>query len=96
MTQIQKPQQTNNLPADPSKIPRVIRPLEKTQTKPLNERIIKTSPQVAAERLEICKKCSTMNDWACKITNKFMPMTVRLKTSACPKGYWSANWDVNK
>lgn len=87
---------SDNLPIDPSKVPRVIRPLEPSKTKPLNERIIKTSPEVARERLEICKKCKALDDWACKVTNKFMPATVRLKVSSCPRGYWSANWDFKK
>lgn len=101
MSDISKPRSTGSVsrvanpvvPADPNLVPRVIRPLERTPIKPLNDRILKTTREVATERLELCKKCNSFDDWACKISNKFMPTTVRLKGMQCPKGYWSAKWD---
>lgn len=101
MKDIGKPRSTTGVtkivhpvvPADPNLVPRVIRPLQPTPVKPLNERIIKTTREVATERLEFCKKCNSFDDWSCKISNKFMPKTVRLKGMQCPKGYWSSKWD---
>ena len=78
-----------NLPADQPKVPVVIRKLDKAPVKALNERVIMTDPDTANKRLNMCKECNSFEDWACKVTNNFMPKTVMLKGSTCPRGYWS-------
>jgi hypothetical protein len=82
----------DNLPADPSKVPRVIRPLKPNPIKALNERVILTPPEIGEKRLEICKKCDSFSDWACKTSNQFMPKRVRIKSATCPRGLWSSYW----
>lgn len=84
---------SENLPVDPEKVPRIIRSLSKKPTKSLNERVLYTTPEVAEQRLTLCKACLSFDDWSCKISNSFMPKTVRLKASTCPRGYWSSNYD---
>lgn len=74
-------------------LPRTVRPLKKTPIKPLNERVLLVSPEISETRLNICKSCESFDDWACKITNNFMPKTTRQKGMHCPKGYWSSNWE---
>lgn len=76
-----------------AKVPQTIRPLKKAHIKPLNERILLVTPEVAEERLNICKQCESFEDWGCKITANFMPKTTRQKNMQCPKGYWSSKWD---
>lgn len=83
---------TNHLPADPNKLPKIIRKLDKAPVKALNERIIWTTPEIGEKRLNICKNCASFEDWACKVTNNFMPKTTRLKGSGCPRGYWGSAW----
>lgn len=83
---------SNHLPADPTKVPRTIRKLGKAPVKSLNERIIWASPETGNKRLDICKACPSFDDWACKVTNNFMPKTTRLKAAACPRGYWSSSY----
>ncbi len=80
-------------PIEGSKVPQTIRPLKKTPVKPLNERVLLVTPEVAEYRMNICKKCESFNDYACKISNNFMPKTTRLKGMHCPKGNWSSKWD---
>jgi hypothetical protein len=82
-------QVTTNLPADPSKVPRTIRKLGKAPVKSMNERVLMTTPEVMQERMSICKNCNSFEDWACKVTNNFMPKTVMMKGTVCPRGYWS-------
>lgn len=78
---------------DGAKVPQTIRPLKKTPVKPLNERILLVAPEVAEQRMSICKKCESFDDWGCKVTNNFMPKTTRLKGMHCPKGKWTSKWD---
>jgi hypothetical protein len=101
MSSVGKPRSTTGIsratqpiaPADSNLVPRVIRKLEPTPLKPMNERILKTTREVATERLNVCKQCNSFEDWSCRISNKFMPKTVRLKGMQCPKGRWSSNWE---
>jgi hypothetical protein len=78
------------------KPPALVRKIDPLAIPPLDERIRKTSPEVAEERIAICKNCVSFQDWACAVTNKFLPLTTRYKSTSCPKGYWNANWDVYK
>jgi len=72
------------------KTPRVIRNLDKSQRRlHFNDRILYCSKEDAAERLEICKKCTSLEDWGCAPTGFFMPRHVRLKGSSCPFGKWT-------
>jgi hypothetical protein len=83
--------------AKPSdKTPALIRKIDPLSIPPLDERIRKTKPEVSEERIAICKNCVSFKDWACSINNKFLPLVTRYKSTTCPKGYWGANWDVNK
>lgn len=87
----------NSLPVDAGvKVPRVIRKPGAVQLKPLNERTLLTSIEVADQRLEKCKKCIAFDDWACKVSNNFMPVQVRKKSAICPYGYWTSSWDTGK
>lgn len=83
---------SENVPVNPQREPRVIRKLEKNSTKSLNERVLHTNPEVAEQRISLCKKCLSFDDWSCKVTNNFMPKTVRIKSSTCPRGYWSSDY----
>ncbi len=84
----------DELPAvDGAKVPRTIRPLKKAPVKPLNERILLVDAATGEERMLRCNACESFNDWACKISNNFLPKTTRLKGMQCPKGYWSSKWD---
>lgn len=82
----------DNLPADPSKIPRVVRNLKPSPVKAMNERVVLCSAEVGEKRLDICKKCDSFEDWACKVSNQFMPKRVRIRSALCPRGLWSTHW----
>jgi len=79
------------------KVPRIIRNLDKSLRRThFNEKILLCSAEVAAERLEICKKCSTLKDWGCEISGQFMPKSVRLKATSCPYGKWQSVFKEDK
>lgn len=45
------------------------------------------------ERLIICRECEykkwdKRDNLHCEITNKFLPMSARIKEETCPKGKW--------
>ena len=86
---------TNNLPTNPGdKVPRVVRKQGIANFKPLNERILLTTIEVAEQRMEKCKSCIAFEDWACKVSNNFMPVHTRKKSAVCPYGYWSSSWEA--
>lgn len=88
---------TNNLPANTGdKVPRIVRGPGIVTIKPLNERILLTTVEIAEQRMEKCKKCIAFEDWACKVSNNFMPVQTRKKAAVCPYGYWTSSWDAGK
>jgi hypothetical protein len=79
------------------KVPRIIRNLDKSIRRThFNEKILLCSAELAAERLEICKQCATLNDWGCEVSGMFMPKSTRLKATGCPHGKWPSNFKVDK
>lgn len=76
-----------------TRVPRVIRPRPTVaQVKPLNERLLLTTIDIAETRMAICKQCDSFEDWSCKVANSFMPVATRKKGTSCPRGFWSSDW----
>lgn len=75
------------------KVPRVIRKTEGLQRREhFNEKVLLAAPGVAEYRLEICKTCSSYEDYGCKVSGFFMPKVTTLKAQTCPYGKWSADY----
>jgi hypothetical protein len=78
------------------KVPKVIRKLPTDlRRRHFTEKVILCSAEVAEERLNKCKSCSSFKDYGCEITGFFMPRQTRLKSASCPYGYWPA-WYSNE
>jgi hypothetical protein len=79
------------------KIPRVIRKTDNVNRRQhFNDKILIVSDEIAAKRLNICKSCSSFNDYGCEVTGFFMPMVTKHKAQQCPYGKWTSDFSIVK
>lgn len=67
------------------------------KTKPrlmhLNEQILNVKFEIYEERLNICNNCYANKNGLCVIQNVLISTKVRPKSSQCPQGFWTSNYD---
>lgn len=65
---------------------------EKPILRHMNEKILLAPFRIYEERNSICRECYAYSNETCKVSGEPITARSRMKSGACPMGFWSSHY----